>query len=147
MRLLSISSCCKRILKQRDEFKLHFTMCKDKYRCYDAEILSEMHRDPVNKLCLVFLNLVPQEFSRVNLAIPLENRNQMQLPYCLENLYRSLISRVLIPSHIPAAGEKLLEVNLEDNATHLPLADVDFKVLFNMEVAASKPSAEQERDC
>ncbi|KAH6939682.1 hypothetical protein HPB50_020615 [Hyalomma asiaticum] len=47
-RWLCISSCCKRILDQWDEIKLHFTMCKDKYCCYDAEILSEMYRDPVN---------------------------------------------------------------------------------------------------
>ncbi|KAH9377347.1 hypothetical protein HPB48_014719 [Haemaphysalis longicornis] len=57
MRWLSISSCCKRILEQWDELKLHFTMCKDKYHCYDAEILSEVY-DPVNKLYMVFLNPV-----------------------------------------------------------------------------------------
>lgn len=145
-RWLSISSCCKRILEQWDELKLHFTLCKDKYHCYDAEILSEMYKDPVNKLYLVFLNPVLQEFSRVNKLFQLESGNQMQLLDCLQNFFRSLISRVLIPSHIPAAGERLLEVNLEDNATHLPLSTVDFGVLFNMEVAASKPSAEQERD-
>ncbi|KAH9380154.1 hypothetical protein HPB48_002384 [Haemaphysalis longicornis] len=52
---------------------------------------------------------------------------------------------MLIPSHIPAAGERFLEVNLEDNAIHLPLFAVDFRVLFNMEVEASKPSAEPKK--
>lgn len=50
-------------------------MCKDKYRCYDAEILSEMYRDPVNKLYLVFLSPVLHEFSRVNKLFHLENGN------------------------------------------------------------------------
>ncbi|XP_075550145.1 SCAN domain-containing protein 3-like [Dermacentor variabilis] len=145
-RWLSISGCCKRILEQWEELKLHFTICKDKYRCYDAENLSEMYRDPVNKLYLVFLNPLLQEFSRINKLFQLETGNPLKLVDCLQNLFRSLICRVLNPLYIPAAGERLLEVNLEDSATHLPLSAVDFGVLFNIEVAASKLNAEQEKD-
>ncbi|KAH6928076.1 hypothetical protein HPB50_011343 [Hyalomma asiaticum] len=141
-----MSSCCKRILEQWGEVKLHFTVFKGKYHCYDAEILSEMYRDPVKKLYVVFLNPVLQEVSGVEKLLQLESGNEMELIHGLQNFLRSLISRVLIPSHIPAAGERLLNVNLGDNATHLSLSAVDFGVLLNTKVAAYKPSAELQRD-
>ncbi|CAN8019325.1 unnamed protein product [Ixodes persulcatus] len=145
-RWLSISSCCKRILEQWEELKLLFALCKEKYRCYDAEILSEVYRDPVNKLYLEFLNPLLQEFSRINKLFQLETGNLLNLVDCLQNFFRSMICRVINPSYIPAAGEGLLEVNLEDSATHLPLSALDFGVKFNIEMAASKLNAEQERD-
>ncbi|KAH9363435.1 hypothetical protein HPB48_006029 [Haemaphysalis longicornis] len=85
-RWLSISSCCKRILEQWDELKLHFTLCKDKYRCYDAEILSEMYKDPVNKLYLVFLNPVLHralEFHELWNNIELWNSMKSFSPECI----------------------------------------------------------------
>lgn len=84
---LLISNCCKRIL-EREELKLHFTTCKDKYRCYDGEILSEIYRDPVNKLYLVFLNPLLQEFSRVNKLFQLETGDQQKLVDCLQDIFR-----------------------------------------------------------
>ncbi|KAH9362481.1 hypothetical protein HPB48_015605 [Haemaphysalis longicornis] len=62
-------------------------MCKEKYRCYDDEILSEIYTDPVNNLYLVFLNPVLQEFSRVNQLLQFESGNQMQLFDCLQNFF------------------------------------------------------------
>ncbi len=38
-RWLSIYNCCVRVLKQWDELKLHFQLCKDAKRWYDAEVL------------------------------------------------------------------------------------------------------------
>lgn len=42
---LSICSCCKHILKQWEQLKLHSTICKDKYCCYDIEMLSATYED------------------------------------------------------------------------------------------------------
>jgi len=57
-RWLSLYKCCERVLGQWDELKLHFDLCNVWDRSYDAEILSNMYADPVNKLYLQFLTPV-----------------------------------------------------------------------------------------
>ncbi|KAG0422298.1 hypothetical protein HPB47_001868 [Ixodes persulcatus] len=56
-----------------------------------------------------------------------------------------MICRVINPLYIPPAGEGLLNVNLEDSETHLPLSAVDFGVKFSILMTASKLNSEQER--
>jgi len=58
-RWLSVYKCRERVPGQWDELKLHIDLCKVSDRCYDAEILSNLYADPVNKLYLQFLTPVP----------------------------------------------------------------------------------------
>ncbi|XP_058645892.1 uncharacterized protein LOC131548545 [Onychostoma macrolepis] len=137
-RWLSIYDCCVRVLKQWDELKLHFQLCKDAKRCYDAEVLYQMYCDPLNKLYLEFLMPILHEFSRVNKLFQLENGNAFKMLDCLQSFFRTLISRVITPSAIPPSDSKLLDVNLNDTANHLPVCAVNFGVQFSIALGEAK---------
>ncbi|ROJ25250.1 hypothetical protein DPX16_20063 [Anabarilius grahami] len=123
---------------QWDELKLHFQLCKDAKRCYDAEVLYQMYCDPLNKLYLEFLMPILHEFSRVNKLFQLKNGNAFKMLDCLQSYFRTLISRVITPSAIPPSDSKLLDVNLNDTANHLPVYAVNFGVQFTIVLGEAK---------
>jgi len=45
--------------------------------------------------------------------------------------FRSLVSRFVIPSYIPRSDENIVSLDLNDASVFLPLAAIDFGVVFN----------------
>jgi len=78
-RWLLLYKCCERVLGQWDELKLYFDLSKVSDRCYDAEILSNMYADPVNKLYLQFLTPVLQKFNKINKLFQLGSGNHLKM--------------------------------------------------------------------
>ncbi|EMP27574.1 Mps one binder kinase activator-like 2A [Chelonia mydas] len=126
-RWLSVHGCCVRVLDQWDELKLHFQLSKDQPQCYDAELLHQMYCGPVNKLHLQFLTPILHEFSRINKLFQLESGgNAFKMLDPLLSFFQGLLARTLFPKSIPVLDAELLEVNLSDTASHLPLCAVNF---------------------
>lgn len=78
------------------------------------------------------------EFSRVNKLFQLENGNAFKMLDCLQSCFRTLISKVITPSAIPPSDSKLLDVNLNDTANHLPMCVVNFGVQFSIALGEAK---------
>ncbi len=78
------------------------------------------------------------EFSRVNKLFQLENGNAFKMLDCLQSCFRTLISKVITPSAIPPSDSKLLDVNLNDTANHLPVCVVNFGVQFSIALGEAK---------
>ena len=124
-RWLSIYDCCVRFLGQWDELKLHFQLCKNAKRCYEAELLYQMYCDPINKLYLQFLMPILQEFSRVKKLFQLEIGYAFKMLDCLKTCFRSLVPKILTPNAIPPSDLRLIDVNLDDTRNHMPLSVVN----------------------
>ena len=131
-RWLSMYKCCERVLAQWDELKLHFGLCKSMERCYDAELLSDMYENCINKLYLEFLTPILQDFNRVNKLFQLESGNHLIVLDNLLVLFRSLVSRVVIPACVAQSHDDLLSMNLNDTSIFLPIDAVDFGTLLNI---------------
>ena len=101
-------------------------------RCYHAELLCDMYKNYINKLYLEFLTPILQDFNKVNKLFQLESGNQLILMDNRLVLFRSLVSRVVIPAYVAQSDDDLLSMTLDDTSIFLPIEAVDFGTVFNV---------------
>ncbi|KAI8126647.1 hypothetical protein CVS40_3423 [Lucilia cuprina] len=72
-RWLSINVAVKRILNQWLELETHFGIARLSEKCYSAETLHKMYKDPVNLIYLSFLNPILSDINVVNMSFQSNN--------------------------------------------------------------------------
>lgn len=89
----------------------------------------------MSKLYLQFLIPILHEFAGINKLFQLEfGGNAFKMLDYLQSFFCTLVSRVLFPKRIRVSDAKLVEVNLSEPASYLPLSAADFSAVFNMAV-------------
>ena len=59
-------------------------------------------------------------------------------------IFRSLISRFLIPAFVPPSDERLVEVDLTDSSKFLPLSAINFGAIFHLELNQLPPTVQRQ---
>ena len=139
-RWLSRYNALVRIHEQYLELTTHFSLAKEKERCYTARVLHAMYQDEQNRIFIVFLKPLLSEFQRVNLLFQHTHADQFRLFEELQGLILSLLRRILGSSAVS------LMVNMDFEINYLPPDQVDYGHEFLIELAKSKLSDTQKSE-
>lgn len=123
--------CLNKVLEHYDELKLYFQLVQAQENSYTAEILFHMYDDPINKLYFSLLQPITNEFSRVYKLTEGESVSTYKIAREFMGLYKRLI-QMIVKSDVICAHKQLLEINIQDPETQLPLGSVDFGAKFAM---------------
>lgn len=96
-RWLSREDAISRIITQWDELLLHFSMARTQEKCYTAEQLYLMFKDPMNRLYLQFVQKQLCYVVKVNCLFQAENADVCKLITSLVQLYRSILQSIVVP--------------------------------------------------
>lgn len=141
----------KAVLTQWLPLKTHFgIISQSKEACYTSRTLSDMFKDDVNLLYLLFLKPILYEVTQVNLVFQGINVDLSKAYADMKMLLISLVKRILKSHHLnkiihnSTDGKmiSILDIQRLKNAlqfpdSHLVVNDVDFGVLFKEQSAKS----------
>ncbi|KAG0418668.1 hypothetical protein HPB47_004671 [Ixodes persulcatus] len=97
-RWLSIETAVRRVLDQWEALKSHFGEARMSEKCYTAELLHSMMRDPTNLAYLVFVKPILSEVQRVNKAFESNSADSLKLLSDLTLLTEGLTKKLVLPT-------------------------------------------------
>lgn len=113
-----------RILSQWEELKVHFQLTKDK--CYTSDVLSRMYADEANRLHLIYLKTILNDIQTGIKIFEGENTDPVKLLSSLMNLFRSVVTRILIPN-AAVTDKDFLGINVRNHLNPVPYLGYSFE--------------------